>query len=224
MVAAHCSGITWFLNRRLTEVSQTQKEMQEERIKRQMERARTLGSGAAREAVELTNSPMFEAQSRQGGWLNSLSGPSSLASSIASTLTGSELRSSTHISPGQVPDEGFASDDDTEDMELSSSQIMQFETENANLLRSMQDTLASVQLAESRLLDISALQMELVAHLTRQTEITEQLYEDAIATSSAVDRGNEQLKDARRRAKDSRMFIFLFFVGASLALIFVHSY
>ncbi|KIJ56645.1 hypothetical protein M422DRAFT_197706 [Sphaerobolus stellatus SS14] len=229
-VAAHHAGITWFLNRRLAEVSQTQKEMQEERIKRQMERAKTLGSGAAKEAIELTTKdPMFsrvhEAQPKHGGWLDSISGPSGLASSLASTFTGTDMDSHypQHVS-APVFDAGSISDDDTDDIELSSSQIMQFESENANLLRSMQDTLASVQLAESRLLDISALQMELVAHLTRQTEITEQLYEDAIATSSAVERGNVELVKAKQRGKDSRMFIFLFFVGASLALLFVHSY
>jgi len=115
-------------------------------------------------------------------------------------------------------------DDEDEDMELSSSQIQQFETENANILRSVQDTLASVQQAESRLLDISALQMELVAHLTRQTEMTDQLYEDAIATSATVEKGNIQLKEAKRRAKDSRLYILIFIFGASFALLFLHYY
>jgi len=88
----------------------------------------------------------------------------------------------------------------------------------------VQDTLESVQLAESRLMDISALQMDLVTHLSRQTELTDQLYEDAIATASTVDKGNIQLREARRRAKDSRIFILLFLIGASLSLLFLHYY
>jgi len=115
-------------------------------------------------------------------------------------------------------------DEDEEDLELTPSQILQFEQENANILRTVQDTLASVQQAESRLMDISALQMELVAHLTKQTELTDQLYEDAIETTTTVEKGNEQLKEARRRAKDSRIFILVFLIGASFSLLFLHYY
>ena len=118
----------------------------------------------------------------------------------------------------------FEDDDEYDDMELSASQIQQFETENANILRNVKETLASVQQAESRLMEISALQMELVAHLTKQSEITDQLYEDAIATSESVEKGNVQLKEARRRAKDSRLYILVFLVGASLSLLFLHYY
>jgi len=88
----------------------------------------------------------------------------------------------------------------------------------------VQDTLESVQQAESRLMDISALQMELVTHLTRQTELTEQLYEDAIATTSTVEKGNAQLREAKRRARDGRKWILLFLIGASLSLLFLHYY
>ena len=89
-------------------------------------------------------------------------------------------------SPVQPPtriESSYPSEDEDDDIELTSSQILQFEAENAAILRNVQDTLESVQQAESRLMDISALQMELVTHLTRQTELTDQLYEDAIATS-----------------------------------------
>jgi syntaxin 18 len=235
-VAAHHSGITWFLNRRLAEASQNQKEMQEERIRRQSERARTLGSGAAKEAIALCMRDSLSLDrshslANHETWLGGIGGTSGLASSLASSLSGSNAShdlSQWTLRPSSqqtIQDEDIGlSDDDADEMELSPSQILQFETENANILRSVQDTLASVQLAESRLLDISALQMELVAHLTRQTEVTEQLHEDAIATSSMVDKGNVQLREARRRAKDGRMFILLFLFGASLALLFIHLY
>jgi len=64
----------------------------------------------------------------------------------------------------------------------------------------------------------------LISHLTRQTELTDQLYEDAIATTAMVEKGNVQLREARRRSKDSRLFILLFLVGASLSLLFLHYY
>ncbi|KAF8631563.1 hypothetical protein AX15_002316 [Amanita polypyramis BW_CC] len=213
-IAAHHSSITWFLSHRLTETSQGQKEMQEERVKRQLERSRTLGSSVGYEMLRLGSKDVQPAKSESGGWLGGAS--SSIFNAIGQQTSYQE----------KVPPlVGSAqSDEEDDDIELTASQIMQFETENANILRSVQDTLESVQQAESRLMDISALQMELVSHLTRQTELTDQLYEDAMATSSMVEKGNAQLREAKRRAKDGRIFVLLFLIGASLSLLFLHYY
>ncbi|KAF7355225.1 SNARE protein syntaxin 18/UFE1 [Mycena sanguinolenta] len=229
VVAAHHSSITWYLNRRLTDASQTQKEMQEERVKRQLERSRTLGSGAAREALNINVDPLFNAEEpeRAAGSSSWLGGASS--SLIAATI-GAPQPSEPHrpvpstVKLGEIPPPSPDDDDDDEDIELSASQILQFETENANMLQSVQDTLESVQQAESRLMDISALQAELVQHLTMQTVFTDQLYEDAIATTSTVEKGNAQLKEAQRRGNDGRLFILVFLIGASLSLLFLHYY
>jgi len=191
-----------------------------------LERSRTLGSGAAREALNIGVDPLVNAEEPEptGGSSSWLGGASS--SLIAATI-GAPSPSEAHRPPPtakftEIPSP--SDDDDDDDIELSASQILQFETENANMLRNVQDTLESVQQAESRLMDISALQMELVTHLTRQTELTEQLYEDAIATTSTVEKGNVQLKEAKRRAKDGRLFILVFLIGASLSLLFLHYY
>ncbi|KAI6105671.1 hypothetical protein F5141DRAFT_1125355 [Pisolithus sp. B1] len=222
--AAHHSSITWYLNRRLTEASQNQKSMQEERVKRQLERSRTLGSSAAREAMTIGTKASLPEKREMGTdrWLEGAS--SALVSGIAATIGVASYRhkDSTQGLMSTTP----STDDDTdnEDIELTQSQILQFEAENTTLLRSAQDTLESVQQAEARLMDISNLQMELVAHLTQQTELTDQLYEDAMAITSTVEKGNSQLREARRRAKDSRIFILVFLVGASLSLLFLHFY
>ncbi|KAJ8523467.1 hypothetical protein ONZ45_g58 [Pleurotus djamor] len=222
-LAAHHASITWYLNRRLTEASQLQKELQEERVKRQSERTRTLGSGAAKEASLLSlgtgEHSVPSGSKNEGNWLSNASS-SLIAATIGTSSTGDAPASPYAVSN----DTPFLSEDDDDEFELSASQIMQFETENANILQSAQNTLESVQQAESRLMDISALQMELVTHLTRQTELTDQLYEDAMATTAMVEKGNEQLREAKRRAKDSRLFILLFLVGASLSLLFLHYY
>ncbi|KAF7776240.1 hypothetical protein Agabi119p4_4633 [Agaricus bisporus var. burnettii] len=238
-VAAHHSSITWYLSRRLAELSQTQKELQEERIKRQLERNRTLGSSATREAQQLVNSPtsplighesMVHPRSRSqsssegsGGWVG-VAASNLFAATLGVTGAGT---SSTPISqkaslPSYEP--SITSDDEDEDIELTQSQILQFENENAAMLRTVQDNLESVQQAEARLMDISALQMELVDHLTRQTELTEKLYDDAIATTSMVEKGNREIKEAKRRAKDSRLFLVVFLLGASFSLLFLHYY
>ena len=219
VIAAHHAGIIWYLSRRLTEASQTQKELQEERVKRQLERTRSLGSGATQEYLTMTSrdhAPSVQPveSTGPGSWLES---------TIAATI-GASSGSQRKI-PAYSPSElSYASDEDDDEIELSASQILQFEAENANILKHVQDTLESVQQAESRLMDISALQMELVTHLTRQTELTDQLYEDAITATSTVEKGNEQLKEAKRRAKDGRLFILVFLIGASLSLLFLHYY
>ncbi|KAF4620066.1 hypothetical protein D9613_005129 [Agrocybe pediades] len=220
VIAAHHSSITWYLSRRLAEVSQVQKELQEERVKRQLERAKTLGSSAAQEVVTMNTrnqQPPAEQQPRgPGSWLES---------TIAATIGVTSPQASSHKAAYTPTAPTYISDDEDDDeIELSASQIMQFEAENAAILKGVQDTLESVQQAESRLMDISALQMELVAHLTRQTELTDQLYEDALTTTSTVEKGNEQLKEAKRRAKDGRLFILVFLIGASLSLLFLHYY
>jgi len=221
--AAHHSSVTWYLNRRLTEASQNQKSMQEERVKRQLERTRTLGSSAAREAMSIGTkySAPEKRQANSDSWLEGAS--SVFVSGIAATIGASSHRSSDNKTFSGASS-SIDDDSDNEDIELTQSQILQFEAENANILRSVQDTLESVQQAEARLMDISNLQMELITHLTHQTELTDQLYEDAMATTSTIEKGNLQLREARRRAKDSRLFILVFFVGASLSLLFLHFY
>lgn len=191
--------------------------MQEERVKRQLERTRTLGSSAGYEMLRLGSKgaqpTTIPVKSESGGWLGG-----------ASTIFNTIGHQTSHLATSTPNIETVQSDEEDEDIELTASQIMQFETENANILKSVQDTLESIQQAESRLMDISALQMELVSHLTRQTELTDQLFEDAIATSSTVEKGNVQLREAKRRAKDGRVFILLFLIGASLSLLFLHFY
>ncbi|KAK1236738.1 hypothetical protein PQX77_000094 [Marasmius sp. AFHP31] len=220
-VAAHHASVTWYLSRRLAEASQSQKEMQEERVKRQLERSKTLGSGATFEAQNFNPSDKHlqpGSGTGSGSWLGDAS-----TSIIAATI-GAPVPSSGHTSQPSFSDLDVLSDEDDDDLELSSSQIQQFEMENENLLRNVQDKLEAVQQAESRLLEISALQAELITHLTAQTELSEQLYEDAIATTSTVEKGNEQLREAKRRTKDSRLFILVFLIGASMSLLFLHYY
>lgn len=217
-------------------MSQTQRELQEERVKRQLERTNTLASNATREAQSLDASSGASSLNNEDSRSRSESGSdgsASWVSAAASNLFATKLgvsvagssgmplsqKGSTISEPSLVSDE-----DDEDDIELTHSQILQFENENANILREVQDNLESIQQAEARLMDISALQLELVDHLTRQTELTEKLYDDAIATTSMVDKGNRELRETRRRSKDSRVFLLVFLLGASFSLLFLHYY
>jgi len=107
---------------------------------------------------------------------------------------------------------------------LSAAQIQQFESQNTTLLTQMQSQLTSVLSAEKSLLEISTLQTELVRHLVTQTEMTDRLYDEAVGSVGEVGRANEQLRKARRRGEEGRLFLLVFLVGASLALLFLNWY
>jgi syntaxin 18 len=214
-ISAHCASVIWYLTRRLTQVSQVLRDMQEERVRRETERTRTLGSGVTREWLDTSGIAPGPTHPDSSSWFGSASSALGASWAVAQRPKPGDLDPAT-------PDDD--DEDDEDDVELSASQIQQFEAENSQILRSAEDTLAAVQQAEARLLEISALQAELVAQLTRQTEVSDQLYEDAIATSEMVEKGNVQLREARRRARDGRKWLLLFLIGASLSLLFLHYY
>lgn len=110
------------------------------------------------------------------------------------------------------------------DDDLSPEQLQQFESENSELLQSMESTLSAVLQAESALLEIATLQSELVRHLVQQTELTDKLHDDAVATVADVQRANEQLRKAKERGGEARVFLLVFLIGASLALLFLDWY
>ncbi|GJJ07430.1 hypothetical protein Clacol_001632 [Clathrus columnatus] len=222
LIAAHHVGILWYLNHRLSQVNRTMKDIQEERLRRQEEITKTLGAGASKEVSAWQNqnrSSNSEGDNDGTRW-------STLASNIASTITNSygPSRPAHDIGKYKSEESIYRYNEDKEYGELSPSQVLLFEQENSDMLQSMRDTLASVQQAEARLLDISALQLQLITHLAQQAQITEQLYDDAITTTSMVEKGNTQLIEAKRRLKDSRLFLLVFLFGASFALLFVHFY
>ncbi len=203
LVASHRSNVTWYLTRQLTELSQSQKEMQEERIRRHLDRARTLGSTAAVDQARDT----------------------AIRDVYGSVPSSNSTAPSSHIPPPVTAADYTGSDTDEDaDIELTQSQILQFEEENAAMLKSVEDTLQSVQLAESRLLEIGALQTELVVQLARQTEVVDTLYDEAMTTQAQVEKGNAQLRQARERGKISRKWILLFILMATFALLFLHWY
>jgi len=108
--------------------------------------------------------------------------------------------------------------------QLSPEQAQQFALENNALLEYMQSQLSSVLSAEKSLLEISTLQTELVRHLVQQTEMTDRLYDEAVGSVGEVGKANEQLREARRRGEEGRLFLLVFLVGASLALLFLDWY
>jgi syntaxin 18 len=104
---------------------------------------------------------------------------------------------------------------------LTSAQIQQFEKESTEVLKATENTLKSIKQTESSLLEISNLQTELVYHLTQQNEMIDQLWDDSIISTGKIKQGNQQLLSASESNKESRMWLMVFLLGSSFALLFV---
>lgn len=137
------------------------------------------------------------------------------AAQLDARITSSEGK----VVNGVIPD-----DEPPIESQLSAEQIQQFALENNALLEHMETQLSSVLAAEKSLLEISTLQTELVRHLVTQTEMTDRLYDEAVGSVGEVGKANEQLRKARRRGEEGRLFLLVFLIGASVALLFLNWY
>lgn len=130
----------------------------------------------------------------------------------------------TSLGPSAPVPQVIPTDEPPIEQQLSKEQLQMFESENSALLSHMEEQLSSVLRAEKSLLEVSALQTELVRHLVQQTEVTERLYEEAVGSVAEVKAGNEQLKQARKRGEEGRLFLLIFLIGAAMALLFLDWY
>ena len=200
LITAHRSSVLWTLNDMMARLVSTMANLQEERHKRREERSRTLGGQASTEAARFAAS-------------------SSKSASSSNPLFPLPSRPEPKLQDGVIP-----SDEPPIEEQLSPEQIQQFASENNALLEHMESRLTSVLAAEKSLLEISAMQTELVRHLASQTEMTERLYDEAVGSVAEVGKAKEQLKQARKRGEEGRLFLLIFLLGASMALLFLDWY
>ncbi|MBW0484138.1 hypothetical protein O181_023853 [Austropuccinia psidii MF-1] len=198
---SHRASILWFLNQKLTQLGKLFKTLQETRAKKKHEKA--MKSGLA-------------------GMLNA-SGSSFSAGAFQSKISQSE--------PGHIPEayrpkliydsKDVMGEEPPIESVLTPSQIQQFESESSALLEATENTLASIKKTESSLMEISNLQTELVQHLTQQTEMIDQLWDDAVVSTGKIEQGNKQLLRAKESNQESRVWLLIFILGSSFALLLV---
>ncbi len=88
----------------------------------------------------------------------------------------------------------------------------------------MQSTLSTVLAAESSILEIAQLQSSLLAQLHAQSETVDRLYDDAVRTVGDVERANKELRKAKERSGEARVFLLFFLIMGSLTLLFLDWY
>nr|CAG8437522.1 8545_t:CDS:2 [Entrophospora candida]CAG8462816.1 10438_t:CDS:2 [Entrophospora candida] len=198
VLAAIHSSIAWYLNKRLTEVSKIQKDQQEARMIKEMEKPAKLSL--------LNNNP------------------ESLQSKMNEERGDSPSRTDSEIDGSLTENDEKGDDDDDIDHHLSAEQKMVLEMENESIMKELETSLQQVNQAEKALLEISNLQTILSNHLAVQTQQTDRLYAEAIATTDRVQEGNLMLIKARERASDTRKWILVFLILASFILFFLDWY
>ncbi|KAL0091451.1 hypothetical protein J3Q64DRAFT_1723757 [Phycomyces blakesleeanus] len=177
ILGIHRSSITWLLNKRLMEVSNLQKNQQEIRLRREIEKSEN----------QLFRSTALAAPSAQDQASSSSFKPTK--STVAETWQSTPV-------PDPEPEEMDAFEE-----QISQEQLQMLEKENSVMLEDLNNTLNQVRTAEKALLEISNLQSQLTHHLAVQTLQTERLYGDSIATTERVEQGNLQLIQSRERNK-----------------------
>jgi syntaxin 18 len=142
---------------------------------------------------------------------------------VAKTTAAAQAEGMTNNQPVQLTIPTLSGEDESQPTPTQ-EQIQQFAEENSHLLTQMSSTLTTVLSAESSILEISQLQSSLIAHLHAQSETIDRLYDDAIGTVADVEKANKELRKAKERSGEARIFLLVFLIGGSLTLLFLDWY
>lgn len=197
---AHRQQVILYLSRRLADVGRIQQEQQELRVARQLEK-QNMSRNAAHVSMVERESAKSSKNHASDGAVPSMFIPAPISKGVANGTDYEE------------------DDEPPIDALLSKEQIQQFESESSALLQEANSQLASIEKAQTSLLEISNLQSELAVHLTQQMEITDKLWEDSVLVSGRVEEGNKQLRQARDRNREGRIWLLVFLIGASFSLL-----
>ncbi|KAI5481405.1 SNARE protein syntaxin 18/UFE1 [Pseudohyphozyma bogoriensis] len=219
-LANHRTLITLYLNTLLAQVSQAQRDQQEARVARQLERTATLGGLGGGGALGMDQLGKSNAEKAKSDYVAGKGGKGKEKEVVGV----GEVPSIYRPAPIKPSADGEDPEGDELDQLLTADQIQQFEAEESLLLQSTKDDLASLKLAESSLLEIASLQSQLAMHLSQQSELTDKLWEEAVAVTGKVEEGNVQLKKARERNRESRVWLLILLMMASGTLLFLDYY
>ncbi|TIA81819.1 hypothetical protein E3P98_01823 [Wallemia ichthyophaga] len=107
---------------------------------------------------------------------------------------------------------------------LSPQQTLLLEKESEALRNSDKQDLIALEKAQHSLLSITNLQSEIMTHLTQQSHLVEQLYDDSLTSTGSLGDASKQLFKAKDNQSSSRLFIIFFFFIAGFSLLFLEFY
>ncbi|KAK9453796.1 hypothetical protein V1511DRAFT_72367 [Dipodascopsis uninucleata] len=186
-LALHRRGVTQLLNQKLKDVSSLQTSLQEVRVAREAEKAKSMLN-------RVQGNKKYDVNNDYGNTTN------------ISSLSELESR---------------AESKESDWANMNPELIQELEQENAAMLSEFQMTLEKAEQAEKSLYEIAALQGELAAHLNQQSEVTQQLYTEAIETMSEVENANKQLQSARKHNRIASKIIIAMSLFFAFFLLFI---
>jgi len=180
-VSLHREGVLWLLKDRLEKLSEIQREQQETRVMRAVEKNKSIlenavfdksqGMATASAAVQASKAAQMEAQAK--------------------------AYKRSHLA---------VEEEEQREIEqvLSPDQLQIFAKENQDMIKHYEETLDQVRTAERSLLEISELQTQLATNLAVQSNHIDQLMADSVLTAENMEAGNKQLKKATERSSPAR--------------------
>ncbi|KAF3913475.1 Syntaxin-18 [Arthrobotrys entomopaga] len=200
-IALHREGVLWLLKNRLEKLSEIQREQQETRLMREVEKNKSIlenvafdksqGLAIGNAALQASKAAQVEAQAK------------AYKRSQAAAAATAALE-----------------DDEGKDIEqkLSADQLRIFAKENQDMVKFYEDTLDQIRSAERSLIEISEMQNRIVMDIAAQTDHIDQLMADSVQTAQNMEAGNKQLKQAAQRSSPAR-YVFQASIGFCAFLI-----
>jgi len=109
-----------------------------------------------------------------------------------------------------------------EDLQLDERERKLLEEENLVLQNRLETTVDKARQIERKVAEISELQHIFATKVAEQGEMVDVAYVLATESRAHVDKGVQELHKAARRGVDFRIFVLLFLIVASVALLFLH--
>ncbi|KXN69701.1 hypothetical protein CONCODRAFT_85752 [Conidiobolus coronatus NRRL 28638] len=183
IITTHHSAITWLLNKLLVDVSQKQKRLQEQRLKRELDRQEIFNWQTKAPLPPIHDNPsLYKALSSTVRKLD-----------ISSKIRFIPMVSST--SPILEPVNVERSSPQSPAINLEPEQQQMLELENKELVSQFESSMNQIKQIERSLVDISQMQSTLSTHLAIQSKETEKLYSDAVNSTDSMSAANQYLRE-----------------------------
>ncbi|KAJ3010212.1 UNVERIFIED_CONTAM: hypothetical protein HDU68_002280 [Siphonaria sp. JEL0065] len=107
---------------------------------------------------------------------------------------------------------------------MSADKRMLLERENEDLLEHFESGLDQIRTATQTIQEITSLQSQMAYHLQAQEKAIESLHEDAWQATEHIEAANVYLNNSKKLFAESRIWLLVFFLVASFALLFLDWY
>lgn len=211
-LALHRAGILWYLNDSLKNVSQQHTHQQGIRLERQLQRTKNAIHNVSDTAEFSLPAPTNDPSSNT---------TSATSSSLYDSNTGSSTTYTSNLATFDSAGTSSYEEMPAELRDLTPQQVQELETENNALLDELELSLDKAKASEKSLMEISALQSSLSAHISTQNEHIQSLVNDSVQVHEDISNANKQLDRAKaRNRRASKIIVSITLIFAFILLFY----